>query len=222
MGIFDSLKKGFNKIIEPWQKKEENKETGSFCSHCGTKLPSGAGFCSKCGKNVSTNLSQIQATVQETNKGFKCPNCGSVLTETTSTCSYCGIILKEEKSLNSVQQLSSQLLEIEKGRKKGWHGIGKRNPNNQILMLIKTFPIPSTIDEILELVLLAESNINVDLSKKKIFGNSSGEEADISNAWVSKMQLAYKKAEIMFPNKPIFIKIQKIYFDKMKELKIKV
>ena len=44
----------------------------------------------------------------------------------------------------------------------------------------------------------------------------------ISNAWVQKMEQCYKKAEIAFPKDPAFEGIQKMYFEKMKELKIKV
>ena len=44
----------------------------------------------------------------------------------------------------------------------------------------------------------------------------------ISDAWVAKMQQMYQKAEILFPNDPTFAGIQKIYFDKMAELKIKI
>ena len=44
----------------------------------------------------------------------------------------------------------------------------------------------------------------------------------ISDAWVAKMQQAYQKAEMLFPNTKAFGGIQKIYLDKMKDLKIKV
>ena len=39
---------------------------------------------------------------------------------------------------------------------------------------------------------------------------------------IEKMIQAYQKAEILFPNDPAFAKIQKIYFEKAAELKIKI
>ena len=42
----------------------------------------------------------------------------------------------------------------------------------------------------------------------------------ISDAWVAKMQQVYQKAEILFPDDPMFVKIKQIYTDKMVELKL--
>ena len=74
--------------------------------------------------------------------------------------------------------------------------------------------------------------VDVGLSKNTMMnryqgGAKSGESSltmpkTISDAWVSKMKQAYQKAEVAFPNDPAFSSIQKIYYDKMNELKIKV
>lgn len=100
------------------------------------------------------------------------------------------------------------------------------------LTLIRNFPIPNTIDDIIEFMLLAMANIDVKLSKKtamnKYYDSFSSVESaytigrTISNAWVSKMEQCYKKAEITFPNEPAFQKIKRMYLEKMKELKIRV
>ena len=80
-------------------------------------------------------------------------------------------------------------------------------------------------------MLLAIANIDVGLSKNTVMNRwNHTQQAEtgatigrtISNAWVSKMEQVYRKAEILFPNDPAFAGIQKMYFDKMKELKIKV
>ncbi|MFR8230010.1 MAG: hypothetical protein ACLVAH_08715 [Anaeromassilibacillus sp.] len=80
-------------------------------------------------------------------------------------------------------------------------------------------------------MMLAIANIDVSLSKNTFTNriNSNGQAETgatigrtISNAWVAKMEQVYKKAEIVFPNDPAFAGIQKMYFDKMKELKIKI
>lgn len=229
MGIFDSLKKGVAKLVEPWQKKNETEKKqieGSFCPYCGKNLENGFRFCYNCGKeiNVGNYKSNIFKNSNDNmnNQMLKCPNCGSVIAKRATNCLYCGIKFDDKSHTTSVKEFSHRLMEIEKGRKEGIFGIGKKNVNNQILMLIKTFPIPNSVDEILEFILLANANINVDLSKRSFWGNSSSEAAEISNAWVTKMQLAYQKAEILFSDDTVFLKIQKIYLNKMKELKIKV
>ncbi len=88
-------------------------------------------------------------------------------------------------------------------------------------------PIPNTIDDILEFILLAVSNIDVTLSKKSWSNRSSNMQIFamempkvISDAWVAKMQQVYQKAEILFPDDPMFVKIKQIYTDKMVELKL--
>ena len=95
------------------------------------------------------------------------------------------------------------------------------------LTLITNFPIPNSVEDIVEFILLAVANIDVGLSKgrwdKRPLGPESGYtiKRTLSNAWVAKMIQAYQKAEILFPNDPAFAKVQKIYLEKAKELKIK-
>ena len=94
--------------------------------------------------------------------------------------------------------------------------------------MIKSFPIPNTIEEISEFMFLAVGNIDVNLSKNTFFNNSpggrqqGGAPREISDAWVAKMQQVYAKAERTFPNDPAFTQIRDLYLSKMKELKIKV
>lgn len=107
------------------------------------------------------------------------------------------------------------------------------NPTDaQKLALIRSFPIPNTVDDIQEFILLAIANIDTRLSKNTTAGKfssmiNSGNanltiQKTISDAWVSKMQQAYQKALMSFPNDPTFSEIQRMYFDKLKELKIKI
>lgn len=246
MSLFDSLK-NIVKGIQP-QKATSNKDTAQgsclFCSNCGTKLNSGAKFCSSCGASVSGTVTQTSPPIPPTKNVsatspnqrqqeyagtvLKCSNCGCAITQTTAICPECGMRITGLSAVSSVQQLSNQLMEIENAKNKGIGMFGftsqnaKSNAKSQVLMLIKTFPIPNTVDDVLEFTLLANANIDVRLSKRGFWGKSSTEEAEVSNAWVSKMQQAYQKAEIAFSNDPVFKQIQKIYFDKMKELEIKV
>lgn len=166
---------------------------------------------------------------------FKCSNCGGVIDETTVICPECGMRITGRSAVNSVQMFKDQLMAIEGSRKKKFTGMLNLSvdaADMQRLSLIRNFPIPNSIDDILEFMLLAIANIDVVLSRNsmmnkynsafKVSETSQTISKTISDAWVSKMQQAYQKAEIMFPNDSAFQGIQRLYFDKMKELKIDI
>lgn len=210
----------------------------AFCSNCGTKLVEGANFCHNCG--VAT-VGGVQASAQQRKQEYvgkilKCSNCGAVITETTVICPECGIQITGRGAVLSVREFQQQLMSIEMSRKKSkFMDVYTQSANpadTQKLSLIRSFPIPNTVDDIQEFMLLAIANIDVKLSKNTAGGKmtnwmNSGNvnltmQKTISDAWVSKMQQAYQKAELSFSNEPIFANIQKMYFDKLKELKIKL
>lgn len=210
----------------------------SYCINCGQKLVEGSKFCHMCGaavKEISPGR-EGQRKQEYVGKILKCPNCGEQITETTAICSSCGMKLTGMSAVSSVQMFKDQLMAIESSRKKGFGGfLGVYMPADkadmQKLTLIRNFPIPNSVDDCLEFMMLAIANIDVNLSKNtisnRINNNNQIETATsigrtISNAWVSKMEQVYRKAEMAFPNDPAFRGIQKIYYDKMKELKIKV
>lgn len=242
-----------NETIPP---ATNNVAKAKFCSNCGTKLNEGAKFCHGCGAStintfnserkdvspppVSQPMSETKTNFTERQQEFvgkilKCPNCGGHLTETTAICPDCGYRITERAAVTSIQAFKEQLMAIENSRKGGLGGVlGVYSPANksdiQKLSLIRNFPIPNSIDDCLEFMMLAIANIDVSLSKNtfanRINSNGQVETAatigrTISNAWVSKMEQVYRKAEIVFPNDPAFAGIQKMYFEKMKELKIK-
>ena len=43
-------------------------------------------------------------------------------------------------------------------------------------------------------------------------------EIKVATTWINKLEQAYNKASIVFPNDPVFSRIQTIYVNKMKEL----
>jgi hypothetical protein len=166
---------------------------------------------------------------------LKCPNCGASITQTTAICADCGHRITGQAGVNSVHIFSEQLMVIERTRKKPGFGTvfgATIDPADQKkLSLIRSFPIPNSVDDIYEFMFLAIANIDVALSKSTImnrYQNSAKFESNltmprtISDAWVSKMQQAYQKAQMSFPNDPAFLNIKQFYLDKMNELKIKV
>lgn len=227
-----------------------SRTTGSFCVNCGTKLDPGAKFCPGCGAAVgasapSTNVPPIPtatpvnpATRQQEFAGtvLKCPNCGAVISQTTAVCPECGHHITGQAAVSSVQAFSDKLMLLESRRKGAGlgqiFGVSVDPVDNQKLSLIRSFPIPNTIDDIQEFMLLAIANIDVGLSKNTWNNRyqskmKSGESSismprTISDAWVAKMKQAYQKAAASFPNDPAFSYVKQLYVDKMTELKMKL
>ena len=230
--------------------QQQTQPSGGFCVNCGTRLSPGAKFCPGCGTAVGTvtpmmNVPPIPtsaptnpATRQQEFAGIivKCPNCGQSISNTDVVCPSCGHQITGRAASSSVQRLQDQLMAVEYSRQQKTtfgslvHSFtGNDDEESAIsskkVTLIKSFPIPNTIEEIAEFVILAAGSIDVNLSKVSL-GNKWGRagndfkanERGISDAWVGKLQQAYQKAELTFSDKPIFGKIKEIYIQKMTEL----
>ena len=221
----------------------------AFCINCGQKLVDGARYCHSCGSAVGGVSSEAESTTQFNSpareqqqeyvgKLLKCLHCGCPITERTVICPNCGLEITGRSAVSSVQLFKEQLMSIESERIGGFGGvllsasIMVDPADKKKLSLIQNYPIPNTVDDILEFVMLAVANIDSSLSKNTVLNNwqkssasmetGSSIKRSISNAWVLKLQQAYQKAEIMFPDDPTFKGLQKLYYDKMRELKIKV
>lgn len=217
----------------------------AFCINCGEKLVERAKFCHMCGFPVGGSSVVSQHKQEYAGNVLKCPNCGAVVSPLDVTCLSCGMELHGKKASISVREFAQQIAQIEAQRTL----ITKQNKTRglfsyysdlldmyrisdvaaQEIALIKSFPIPNTIEEITEFVLLADGSININLSKNTINNNLSrgagaikSDEQFISDAWVGKLEQSYHKAEIMFGREPLFERIKEIYSRKMKQLKIKV
>lgn len=235
----------FQQTFAPQQPNAQT--TSKFCANCGTKLDPGAKFCPGCGTAVGTPSSPPPIpTASSSNAGvrqqefagtvLKCPNCGAVISQTTAVCPECGHHITGQTAVSSVQAFSDKLMLLESRRKGAGlgqlFGVSADPVDSQKLSLIRSFPIPNTIDDIQEFMLLAIANIDVGLSKNTLNNcyrrkMKSGESSitmprTISDAWVSKMQQAYQKATASFPNDPAFAYVKQLFVDKMTELKIKI
>ena len=254
---FGKIKKATSDFISTVSEDNsaKNKNFSCFCTNCGTGLAANEKFCHNCGTavaiNTKTEIEQPPAIPKESEpeavqhnetvrkqeyagRILKCPNCGGVIGETTVVCPECGIKITGKTAMQSIQSFKDELMNLENMRMDGIKSIilGHTQSVDPVdlkkISLIQNFPIPNSIDDIVEFMLLASSNIDVGVSKgkwnKKTYGNETSYtiKRSISNAWISKMMQAYQKAEILFSNESAFIGIQKLYFNKLKELKIKV
>ena len=230
--------------------QQQAQPSGGFCVNCGTRLNPGTKFCPGCGTAVGSSAPAMNvppiptdapanpATRQQVFAGIivKCPNCGQTISNTDVVCPSCGHQITGRAASSSVQRLQDQLMAVENSRQQKTafgslvHSFTGNDDEESVISskkvtLIKSFPIPNTIEEIAEFVILAAGSIDVNLSKVSL-GNKRGRtgndfkanERGISDAWVSKLQQAYQKAELTFSDKPIFEKIKEIYIKKMTEL----
>ena len=207
-----------------------------YCSYCGAQLNEDSNFCHVCGKpvNGANNESKSERKEEYVGKVFKCPNCGAVITESTIVCPECGFEITGREAVSSVKRFEEELMKLESKRSGGLLNKITRSSDaidNQKLTLIKNYPIPNSVADIKEFIFLSIANIDVKLSSQSMgskfskFMNSNDKDMmmakKISDAWVAKMEQAYQKASISFPNDPGFETLQNIYLEKLKELKIK-
>ena len=214
----------------------------SFCTECGARLSDGAKFCANCGTAVAvTHVSDNRTIRASEEKILKCPSCHSPISRVDAICPFCGAPISDREASASVQRFAQQLYEIERedaeqkasfdpfGLKRLMEqGYGSKSFNRKI-SLISSFPIPNTIEEITEFVILSANSIDVRRGKNsfenKMYGNPGStyySEIKLANTWINKLNQAYDKAKISFRSDPMFPKIEKIYTEKMKELNRKV
>ena len=118
-------------------------------------------------------------------KVYKCPLCGEIINSFVPICPSCGYEIRGISNSDAVQGFAKKLDLVRTTQEK--------------VSIIRNFPIPNTKEDILEFMILAASNISDNL------------ERDISDAWISKAEQAYQKAQIIFPNDKEFIRVQNIY-----------
>ena len=146
----------------------------AFCSECGIELADGAKFCSECGAKVtaqSSSRAEKRKTVYD-GEIHKCPNCGEVIDAYDTICKSCGYEIRGRRITSVVHELSLKLENTSDPQK--------------IDELIRTFYIPNTREDIHEFFMLA-------LSQVKVGGTNT-------DAWLVKLEQAYQKAELSFPN----------------------
>lgn len=142
------------------------------CSNCGHELAHGAEYCFKCGSKVGeSNKSNNQRQQRWAGEIIECPRCGEVLKAFEITCPSCGHELRGANATMSVNSFFEKYMTAD---------------NQEKEHLIRSFPIPNTKEDIYEFIIQASSEI-------KTSNND-----DLRNAWYSKLEQAYKKAQLMF------------------------
>ena len=220
---------------------EQLPDNAAFCHRCGTRVEHSCGS-SPYNVNSASNPYNPYASVPPVRREeyvgvvYKCPNCGNTINPTETICPACGYHLSRSNPDYTVKQFSLDLMALQQRKSqenarrgplgavaKGFSDAFRIGTDDDTALFIQSFPIPNSVEEILAFVVLAASNIDVTLSKKSVINRANAhyksEDQKASDAWVSKMEQAYRMAEISFPDDDLFPKIKSIYEQKMKELK---
>lgn len=169
----------------------------AYCYNCGAQMNPESKFCSECGATNPVRSERIQ---EFSGKIMKCPNCGEVLKALTAKCPACGFELREVGSTSAVKEFSDKLAKTVSVRQK--------------VDLISNFPIPNAKADIFEFMVLATSNFDT-----KKYLDAYGADKQVYEAWLSKIEQAYVKAETLFKTDKDFDKFQELYDSDVKELK---
>lgn len=213
-----------------------------FCSGCGSpigvvdkKPTETSSSIPNTGNSAASHVEITRETYTErqheyVGKVYKCPNCGNTVNISDAICDACGFHLSGKIAIHSARDFQEQLMRVEMKRQNRKIGFWDQREvldatDKEVISLIKTYPIPNSIEDIIEFFHLAVANIDVNKSKKSVFNTDGWDGGDreraISNAWVGKLQSIYAKAELYFPNEPEFIKVKEVYDSMMVQLKLK-
>lgn len=191
-----------------------------FCSNCGGELPEGVKYCPHCGAPSANGTGQRE--VKYEGKIHKCPNCGETLGAFVAVCPSCGYELRGVSASSAVSAFARKIEELEhpsgmqRGNLRAINKMGARARSKQIISLIRNFVIPNTKEELLEFLILASSNINME--RYDTSRMVSGMEKEISDAWESMFEQAYKKAQISFGNTTDFSLFSSVYNEKKEKI----
>lgn len=206
--------------------KVRESDDMAFCINCGQGLVEGANFCANCGKAVNReNFTTQRKTVYE-GQIHKCPNCGETINSFVSNCPTCGYEMRDSHGVSSIRQLAMKLEQLEATRSPQknmnifeqafYGGTQLQKTDEQKIELIRNFAIPNTKEDILEFIIFAAANIDL-----KVYGlesNSDPTRRELSDAWLSKLEQADQKAEILFGHTQDYLTIRNTYERKLKAI----
>ena len=194
------------------------------CQKCGKFLMPGVKFCPACGEEQSNGSTKIAGKI------FKCPSCGEVLEAFSVKCPACGYELRGTVAAGAVKELADKLNKIQSrniavasGFSKLFNSNHLSSTDNQKIETIRNFVIPNNKEDIIELMIMAVSNINA-AAFNSLPNNSMNEshkksERAISEAWMAKYDQAIQKARISFPDDSALLGIENDYQNKMNEVR---
>lgn len=157
------------------------------CSSCGNEIKEGSRFCDLCGNEILRSY-----RVERKVKIMNCPQCGASINTFLNKCESCGTEFRGLDTSKSIKKFAEKLLDADSDK--------------QRIILIKSFPIPNTKEDIIEYMILADSHIGYDENAYK-----SEDVEEYEEAWMAKFLQAYQKAMLVFAHDKDFSRIQAMY-----------
>lgn len=181
----------------------------AYCEHCGKPLVEGALFCPTCGRRVKRNAADTESGCEAVwdGKVRKCPYCGEPLESLTAYCPSCGHEIRNREAAGSLSELARRLARIDERKNE----IPKRGRffvsadwqaqisefNQQKASIIRSFPIPSDVENIKEFVILAASSVDEESYSSFRTRHNSESSREVSDAWLAKCDQAMRKAKLV-------------------------
>lgn len=198
----------------------------AYCPNCGTKLVDGDVFCGNCGKHIEAATAPCepvfsQAPTEESESPTKetkpksgitrCPACGEIVDKNAVICPSCGFGIRDVAD-GSIALLSQKLDLIESKRPQK----RKKDENDTIsatderkISLIRSWPIPTNKDDLIEFAAMASGNC---IAPPNDYMYRTAEDA-LADAWRSKFDQAYAKAEHLFGDSEDFALLEELKTD---------
>lgn len=136
----------------------------------------------------------------------KCPRCGEPVEPMAVKCSACGYEFRNVDALKSSQRLADKLEAIEeayRGKKVEKNmGFGIKQDmtifevSREQVTAIKNFPVPTTKEDLLDFAISMQSRWNS--------STSGDDQVGLKSAYKAKYDECVNKAQILFPNDPMF------------------
>lgn len=134
----------------------------------------------------------------------KCPACGAMVESFQTKCPECGYEFVNIEANNTTQQLVKKLEEIDAHNTNSeiFHGaakfLGADSATERKVQIIRTFPIPNTKEDLLEMISLTHAN-------SETSEEASTSEEKIASAWQEKYKQLILKAQITLRDDPDFL-----------------
>lgn len=180
----------------------------AYCSHCGKPLAEGDVFCSGCGRPVTGGGAgpSLGREAAWDGRVRRCPNCGETLESLIAYCPSCGCEIRDREASESLSELADRIARVDEKKndlpkKKGLFASADwltqiAELNQQKASIIRSFPIPSDVEEIKEFVILAASSVDAESYSSFQTRHNSSSSREVSDAWLAKCEQAMRKARL--------------------------
>lgn len=197
----------------------------AYCPNCGTKLVDGDVFCGNCGKRIEAAAAPCepvfsQAPTEERESPTKetkpksgitrCPACGEIVDKNAVICPSCGFGIRDVAD-GSIALLSQKLDLIESKRPQNRNSDSHTTTatDERKISLIRSWPIPTNKDDLIEFAAMASGNC---IAPPNDYMYRTAEDA-LADAWRSKFDQAYAKAEHLFGDSEDFALLKELKTD---------